>query len=281
MIQWYPGHMTKSMRMIEENLKLVDAVVYVLDARAPFSCMNPNFAPLIARLPVVYALNKAELGDSSRVKQWVAKLTEGNRAALALTGTASKSAAPLVSMITRLCGEKLARYRRKGVRTTVKAMVLGVPNTGKSTLINTLCGSAKTTTGNRPGVTRGKQWVRVHDFLEVLDTPGTLYPKLSDQRIARRLAFLGSIRDEVVDTRQLAAELVDELNAIDEKLIQTRYGLHEAADGDATIRAVAARRGYLLRGGETDDDRAATAVLDDFRKGRIGAVTFDTTDECL
>ncbi len=277
MINWYPGHMTKAIRMIEENLRIVDIVVYVLDARAPFSCINPNFESMLGSMPVIYAVNKAELGDRTRVKAWCERLSGEKRKALALNATASKSTAPLVTLIRELCGAKIEKYRNKGVRTTIKCMVLGVPNTGKSTIINNLCGSAKTVTGNKAGVTRGKQWVRVGEYLEVLDTPGTLYPKLSDQKIARRLAFIGSIRDEILDTYELAVSLFNELYAVSPEIVSARYKV-EQSEGEEGIAAIARARGYLLRGGEPDVERAALALIDDFRKGKLGAITLDNPE---
>lgn len=278
-INWYPGHMTKAMRMIEENLPLADVIIYVLDARAPYSCINPNFNEAIAGKPIIYVLNKAELGSVSRVKEWVEYLTDRDSTALSITATAPKSTAPIVPLIKKMCGKKLEKYRAKGVRKSLKAMILGVPNTGKSTLINNLCGRKKTVTGNRPGVTRGMQWVRINEYLEVLDTPGTLYPKLSDQRVARRLAFLGSIRDEVVDSAELTYALVDELNAVSPSVLSTRYGTDCTGKSDEVVRAVALARGFKMRGGEVDYERTAAAILDDFRKGRMGAITLDSVDE--
>ena len=279
MINWYPGHMTKAVRMIEENLRITDCIVYVLDARAPFSCINPDFERLIGTHPVIYAVNKADLGDTARVKAWVKYLSQGNRTAIPMRATASKSAQPILAAVKNLCRAKIEKYKAKGVRTTVKCMVLGVPNTGKSTVINNLCGSAKTVTGNRPGVTRGKQWVRVNDFLEVLDTPGTLYPKLNNQTVARRLAYIGSIKDEITDTYELSCSLCEELLSIDPTLFSVRYGV-EANGGEEMMLAIARKRGYMLRGGEADIERAAAALLDDFRRGRLGGITLDSVDAC-
>ncbi len=278
MINWFPGHMAKAMRIIEENLRIADVVIYVLDSRAPYSCINPNFESMLGRTPVIYALNKADLGDVTRVKRWCEYFSVNNRQALTLNATASKTASPMVAAIKELSGEKIAKYREKGVRTTVKCMVLGVPNTGKSTIINNLCGSAKTVTGNKAGVTRGKQWVRVNDYLEVLDTPGTLYPKLEDQKIARRLAYIGSIKDEILDTFELACSLSEELNAIEPSIINSRYNVENSA-GEECMARIARARGYLLRGGEPDVERAAVAFTDDFRKGRLGKITLDSVEE--
>ena len=280
MINWYPGHMTKAMRMIEENLRLVDVIIYVLDARAPISCINPNFESMIARMPVIYAVNKAELGDGARVKECVDYLSVNGRTAITLSATTSRAAAPILSAIRSLCGAKIEKYRGKGVKTSIKCMVLGVPNTGKSTIVNNLCGSAKTMTGNKAGVTRGKQWVRVNDYLEVLDTPGTLYPKLGDQRIAKRLAYIGSIKDEILDTYELACSLAGELGAEYPEALIKRYNTEET-DGEACLAAIARSRGFLMRGGGVDTERAAVALIDDLRRGRLGAVTFDKVTEFL
>ncbi len=278
MINWYPGHMTKAMRMIEENLRIADTVVYVLDARAPLSCINPNFESMLGSMPVIYVVNKAELGDKTRVSECIARLSANGRRAIALSATASKSTAPVLNAIRELCDEKINKALLKGVRKSIKCMVLGVPNTGKSTIINNLCGSAKTVTGNKAGVTRGKQWVRVNERLEVLDTPGTLYPKLSDQRVARRLAYIGSIKDEILDTYELACSLADELNELYPEAITSRYNI-EKSTGEECLQAVARSRGYLLKGGNADTERAALALIDDLRRGKLGAITFDRVSE--
>ncbi len=221
-INWYPGHMTKSIRMIEENIRLIDVLIYVLDARAPRSCINPDFNRYIQKLPVIYALNKSDLADDAETEKWRGVLSGPMSEVIALNSTVSKSSASVMSSIRRLCGGKIDRYAAKGVKTTIKAMVLGVPNTGKSTLINNLIGKGKAVTGNKAGVTRGKQWFNAGDYTEILDTPGTLYPKLSDQTIARHLAYLGSIKDEVLDVTELSCQLLKELAAIKPDAIALR-----------------------------------------------------------
>lgn len=278
-INWYPGHMTKSMRAIEKTIALIDVLVYVLDARAPKSSINPDFDKFAARLPVVYALNKADLADEAETAKWKKKLTSARTAAVAVDSTVSKSGGKVIAAIDRLCAEKRARYAAKGVKKSLRAMVLGVPNTGKSTLINNLVGKARANTGNKAGVTRGKQWFRVSDDIELLDTPGTLYPKLSDQRAARRLAYIGSIKDEVVDAFELAASLMEELCVLRPESIFARYGFTPSGDGKEDILRLAGARGYLVRGGEADEERAANALIDDFRKGRLGRITLDGADD--
>ncbi len=274
MIQWYPGHMAKSMRSIEDNVKRVDLIVYVLDARAPESTRNPQFDRLAGK-PVVYALNKTDLADPAATAKFVRRLSGGGAGvrAVALNATASGASAALAAEARALCADKLEKCRAKGVRATIRAMVIGVPNCGKSTLINNLAGKAKTVTGDRAGVTRGTQWVRVNDYFEVLDTPGTLYPKFTDERAAYNLAFIGSIRDEVLDTAELAQRLIETLNGISPGLLAARYGAAVASSED-----VARARGFLLKGGLPDGERAAAAVIDDFRKGRLGRITLDEPD---
>lgn len=277
-INWYPGHMTKSARMIEETIKVVDAVVYVLDSRAPNSCINPMFDKIIQGKPIIYVLNKSDLSDPKVTAKWVAALKSDRSIALELNASVSKSAAVILNFVRNALSDKIKKYASKGAKATLRVMVLGVPNTGKSTIINNLCGKAKTITGNTPGVTRGKQWVKVNDFIEVLDTPGTLYPKLSDQNIAKRLAFLGSIRDQVVDTYELSLSLIDELNLIDVNLISKRYNIDAKAYPSAreTLEAIAKSRGFLLRGGDFDTERASDALIEDFRKGRMGRISLET-----
>jgi len=293
--------MTKALRLIEANVKLCDVIVYVLDARAPLSSLNPALDTIIGERAVIYALNKADLAPMGRVKEIAAKLTRGNRAAAAIDSTRSNDAKIVINLAKKLCAAKLNKFAAKGVKVPLRAMVLGVPNSGKSTLINNLAGGAKTITGNRPGVTRGKQWVRADDYLEVLDTPGTLYPKIEDQNTALKLAAIGSIKDEVVDIRELAVNLVGMLNKIDKGLIANRYGIIdgisvvpsevEGAHGIASsplasrndkttspetvIKQIALKRGYLLQGGRPDTDRACMTLVDDFRKGRLGKIILD------
>lgn len=277
-INWYPGHMTKSIRMIEENIKLIDVLIYVLDARAPKSCINPDFARYIEKLPVVYVLNKCDLADSAETEKW-SKLLCGDRSeAITVNSTVSKSTASVLAIIKKLCDGKIQKYAAKNIKTTIKAMVIGVPNTGKSTLINNLLGKAKAITGNKPGVTRGKQWFRVGEYIEVLDTPGTLYPKLNDQVSARHLAYLGSIKDEVVDTFELSVQLLSELAMLKPDAISSRYGFIPSESGEKDLEEVARSRSFLLKGGAPDTERASVALIDDFRKGRLGRITLDKAE---
>lgn len=272
-INWFPGHMNRSLREMEEKIRLVDAVVYVLDSRAPFSCINPELDRISEGKPVVYVLNKADLVEAADLSCWIARLSGSGKYALKLDSTATNASKVLAEKLREVCADKIAKKKARGINAVIRAMVIGVPNSGKSTLINNLCGKAKTLTGNKAGVTRGQQWVRVTPYLEVLDTPGTLYPKLDDRTVALDLAFIGSIRDEVLDIYGLAAELIKKLAP--SGAIERRYGVVPSADEHETLTDIARARGFLVKGGETDDERAAYAVIDDFRKGRMGKIILE------
>ncbi len=275
MINWFPGHMTKSLRQMEATLGLADVIIYVLDSRAVHSCMNPVFDEMIASKPIVYVLNKSDLVPMNELKVWQAKLTSEKSVASIVDATTSGSTKNILGSVKMLAQNKLNKYKSKGIKASLRGMVIGVPNCGKSTLINNFCGKAKAITGNRPGVTRGKQWVRVNDSLELLDTPGTLYPKLSNEVVARHLAFIGSIKDEVTDTFALTCEFLKELNEIAPNALVNRYKTPFLEDSLATLTQIAKNRGFIVRGGEVDIERAQSAVIDDFRKGRLGKVMLD------
>lgn len=278
-IHWFPGHMTKALRLMEENIKAVDAVIYLLDARAPFACVNASFDKIIGDKPVLYVLNKVDLADRTKVDKWLKWFEKNGKTAIAVNGTASQSAGAFNSAVKKLENKKAAKFDAKGVKLPMRLMVLGVPNSGKSTLINTVCGKKSAVTGNKPGVTRGKQWVRLDGGMELLDTPGTLYPDFADQQKAARLAFIGSVKDEVVDSHELAKELAMTLARLYPKQFAEKYSLSAMDDADDILRQICKKRGFLIKGGETDDERGAKALIDDFRKGRICGVTLEEPDE--
>lgn len=275
-IQWYPGHMTKAMRMMEENVKLVDAIGYVLDARAPQSCFNPGFVKIVGNRPCVFILNKCDLADPAKVDMWCEYFRRNNMPFVRVTATASKEAGKIVQAFVDVTAHITAKNKAKGVFKPVRCLILGVPNCGKSTIINCLSGRKAVITGDKPGVTKGKQWVRLTNGLELLDTPGTLWGKFEDEVVARRLCFIGSIKDDVVDIEEVALALIAELQNMYPDLLAARYGV-EVTDKQPieVYNAIAAKRGFLLRGGEVDYERCAKAVLDDFRKGKTGRITFD------
>jgi len=290
LIHWFPGHMTKSLREIESSLSICDVILYVLDSRAPFSCRNPVFDEMVKDKPKVYVLNKADLVPSVEIAEWKKIFSnEGeNVSAVSLDGTSSGSSKQILPIVERLAKAKIERFKSKGINASLRGMVIGVPNSGKSTLINNFARKQKTMTGNKPGVTRGQQWVRVNEYFELLDTPGTLYPKLSCQRTAKNLAFIGSVKDEVVDKEMLSAALIEELFVIALDALESRYGADFIALKDSycsdtqqeplaqlLLEKISFNRGFVLKGGVADVEKAAKAVLDDFRKGRLGKVILE------
>lgn len=276
-IQWFPGHMTKAIRLMEDNLRLVDAVVYVLDARAVKSCLNPLFRKLVAGKPALYVFNKCDLVEPRDLDGWErAFAAEGKTTvrSVGISGDCSK----VVAGVKAVAAAKLDRFREKGAEVNVRTMVVGVPNSGKSTIINAVCGRAKTVTGDRPGVTRGKQWVSI-DGIDLLDTPGTLWGKFEDQTVAHHLAYIGSIRDEVLDVAELACDFAAELKEEYPDALLSRYFLPELADTPSDILVqIAEARGCKARGGEPDYDRAARILIDDFRKGRLGKLMLEKAE---
>ena len=269
-IQWFPGHMAKAIREAEQNLKIVDAVVYVLDSRAVQACINNHFLKLIGNKPVLYVLNKADLADGKTNREWIKHLTKEGTLAVSVIATRSGGAKVIIPEIKTLVSAQIEKWKKKGINYTPKVMIAGIPNTGKSSIINSLCGAGRTKTGNKPGVTRGRQWVRVGNIIDMLDTPGVLAPKLDDTDLAKHLAFIGSIRDDILDIVELAREFLDEMNANFKDNLINRYG----ASIDA-LEDIAKSRGYLLKGGELDVERTAKAVLDDFRSGRLGNISLE------
>lgn len=277
-IQWYPGHMTKAFRLMEKEIKLVDAIIYVLDSRAPFSCVNPKFPSLIGEKPIIYVFNKSDLADSVKVDAWInGYFRKQNTRCIVLNSTASGSGKKLENAIKDVCSEKIERFKQKGINPTLRAMVIGVPNSGKSTLINNLCGKAKTVTGNKPGVTKGKQWVKIASGIELLDMPGTLWPAFDNNAVARHLAYIGSIREEVLDIPELALEFIREMRGIDKSILETRYNI--TISDDATdlevMEDICVARKYLLRGGDYDYDRCCSAIISEFKQGKLGKITLD------
>lgn len=273
-INWFPGHMQKALRMMEAEAKNVDALIYVLDSRAPFACLNPEFVRIIGSKPILYVLNKIDLADEKKIKEIKTKLPGENKLVIELNSTASGAIGLVTSSLNALCKATIEKYKNKGINYFVRAMVLGVPNCGKSTLVNNLCGSKKAITGNKPGVTKGKQWVKLSNNIEILDTPGTLWPNLIDEGEAKKLAFIGSIKDDVVEVEQLSLFLLEALLKTYPKELEERFSVQvENKTPLEIMEEIAERRKYVVRGGEIDYERTAKAILDDFRKGRIGKIT--------
>ncbi len=274
-IHWFPGHMTKSLRLIEENVKTVDAVIYVLDARAPLSCINESLDKLIDGKPFIYVLNKADLADKNKTELWIKYFNAKGIDAIAVNGTERQSAQALFNLLKKVEKPKVEKFSAKGVTIPTRLMVLGVPNGGKSTVINSLCGKKSAVTGNKPGVTKGKQWIRLQNGMELLDTPGTLFPDFKNQERAVKLALIGSVKDEVVDLEELSKDLVSALITLYPQELKLKYSLNDCNDAEEILKQICKKRGFLLRGSEFDFERCSKAVIDDFRKGKICRATLE------
>ena len=268
--------MAKAVRMMEENLKLCDAVAFVLDARAPASSFNPRLADMVGAKPVLFILNKGDLADGG-ADMAVLSMQRAGRAAVKIAAASRGALRPLTAAMESVCAEKRARLAEKGVNKPVRFLIAGIPNTGKSTVINLLAGGKKAQVGDKAGVTRAKQWVRCGAF-ELLDTPGTMPPSLADQRHARRLAYLGSVNDDILDREEVALALLEELWEKYPAALAERYGI-SGGTPLGMYEALCKRRGFVLRGNDYDYSRGAAALLDDLRKGRLGRICLDGEDD--
>lgn len=273
-IQWFPGHMTKALRMMEENMKLCDGVVYVLDARAPFACINKKLNQIINNKPILYLLNKADLVERSDINAVQAKLAGENVRVLPTVGTTLKDGKSVYNAIIDIFKEKIEAKKAKGIKKVVRVMVCGIPNTGKSTVINSLSGKKQAQTGDKAGVTKGKQWIKLYD-IELLDTPGTMPPSFENQTYAHHLAYIGSINDAILDMESLALDFIEEMTQNHGGVLSAKYGVDESLPPLQIFEGIAKARGFLLRGGEFDYERCSRAIFDDFRKGRIGKVCLE------
>lgn len=279
-VQWYPGHMTKAKRMMQENMKLIDLIIELADARIPESSRNPDIDELGKNKSRVILLNKADLAEESWNKAWAEYYREKGYLAVNVNSRKNGTMKPVQEVIREACKEKIERDRRRGIlNRPVRAMVVGIPNVGKSTFINSLAGKACAKTGNTPGVTKGKQWIRLNRQVELLDTPGILWPKFEDQQVGMMLAFIGSIKDELLNTEELAAELILRLNQDYPGVLERKYQIIADQEPYAVLERIAKSRHCLLRGNELDTEKAALLMLDDFRSGRLGRLTLEYPPE--
>jgi len=268
--------MAKALRVMREEAKYADIFIYVLDARVPGACVNKSFNMVIGRKPVLFVLNKADLADEKKTAVWLNYFKQKKYAAVAVNGADSISAKAMLAALSGIENKRAAKFESKGVFVPRRVMVIGVPNGGKSTIINTLCGRKTTVTGNKPGVTKGKQWVRLPNGLELMDTPGTLYPNFEDQKKATMLAFAGSIKEDILDINELALELIVELDAQYHERFREKYGIEkEVTQPEEVLKELCLKKGHLLKGGEPDIERGSKALVDDFRKARIGRLTLE------
>lgn len=277
--QWYPGHMTKAKRMMQENIKLIDLVIELVDARVPISSRNPDIDELGKNKARLILLNKSDLAEDKWNDAWSEYFREKGFSVVKVNSKKGGGIKSINGVIQEACKEKIERDRKRGIlNRPVRAMVVGIPNVGKSTFINALAGKACAKTGNKPGVTKGKQWIRLNKNVELLDTPGILWPRFEDQAVGLKLAFIGSIKDEILQTEELAAELVKFMNENYPGVLENKYNVEEDTDPYGMLEKIAESRHCLVRGNKLDTEKASVLLMDDFRNGRLGKLTLEYPD---
>jgi len=274
--QWYPGHMTKAKRQMQEDIRLVDLVIELVDARIPYSSRNPDIDELGKNKARLILLNKADLADESQNRLWMEEFKGKGFYVLEVNSKSGQGLKAIQGIVKEACREKIARDRKRGIlNRPIRAMVVGIPNVGKSTFINSFAGKACTKTGNKPGVTKGKQWIRLNKNIELLDTPGILWPKFEDQIVGLNLAMIGSIRDEIIDKDELALKIIEFLNQFYPLALSSRYGILEFSESYEALKMICLNRCLLLKGEELHLSRAAGMIIDDMRNGRLGRITIE------
>ena len=278
--QWYPGHMTKAVRMMQENIKLIDLVIELVDARTPMSSKNPDIDSLAGNKARVILLNKADLADPAGKAAWTEYFKKKGFHVLEINARTGAGVRAVQGLVQEACKEKIERDRRRGIKNRpIRAMVVGIPNVGKSTFINAFAGKGCTKTGNKPGVTKGKQWIRLNQNLELLDTPGILWPRFENQQVGERLAMIGSINDEILHADELAAAILIYLQKHYQGKIRERYETEESGDAYAMLKEISIQRKCFLKGEEPDLLRTSRIIVDDFRGGRLGRITLESPEE--
>ena len=274
--QWYPGHMTKARRMMQENIKLIDIVVELVDARVPFSSKNPDIDELAKNKYRLIVLNKADMADAKTTAAWQNYFEAKGFFVAKVNSQKGAGMKEVKSLIEKACQEKKARDKKRGIlNRPLRAMVVGIPNVGKSTFINSFAAKACAKTGNKPGVTKGKQWIKINKNVELLDTPGILWPKFEDQSVGAKLAMIGSMNDQILNLEELSLELLGYLHKYYEGILAQRYELEESEDRLAMLSAVAKNRNCLKKGNELDYAKASNILLEEFRNGKIGRITLE------
>lgn len=278
--QWYPGHMTKAVRMMQENIKLIDLVIELVDARTPMSSKNPDIDSLAGNKARVILLNKADLADPAGNAAWTEYFKKKGFHVLEINARTGAGVRAVQGLVQEACKEKIERDRRRGIKNRpIRAMVVGIPNVGKSTFINAFAGKGCTKTGNKPGVTKGKQWIRLNQNLELLDTPGILWPRFENQQVGERLAMIGSINDEILHADELAAAILIYLHEHYQGKIRERYETEESGDAYAMLKEISIQRKCFLKGEEPDLLRTSRIIVDDFRGSRLGRITLESPEE--
>lgn len=293
-IQWFPGHMAKTRRIMQSNLKLVDVVVEITDARIPYSSRNPEMDRLVGSKPRLLLLNKADSADETVTSMWLDYYRRKGITVIATDCRSGKNVNRFYSALKELMADKLAQWKAHGMKgRPIRIMIVGIPNVGKSSFINRLAGSKRAKVEDRPGVTRGKQWVSLESDLELLDMPGVLWPKFEDKQVGERLAFTGAVKDDIMDMEYLACRFLEYLNKSYPELIAMRYGVEtddipendEAASGCVQgfeiLERIGRKRGFLISGGEINTERAAITVMDEFRSGKIGRLSLERPDDMI
>ncbi len=277
-LHWYPGHMAKTRRLIEDNLKLIDVVVEIIDARIPFSGRNPNFNDIIKNKPRLVVMNKSDLADDERTKQWIEYYNSEGLKVITISCATGMGLNKVFSEARAIISDRIERDKEKGITRTLKLMMVGIPNVGKSSLINRLSGRAGTITGDRPGVTKGKQWIRIRKDVELLDTPGILPQRFDDEQTAVKLAWTGAIKDDIVNMELLSYSLLEYLrdNYKDELAARYKISDFEEKQGWEILEMIGRKRGFVVSGGEIDTERAAKMVIDELRSCKIGKITLES-----
>lgn len=278
-IQWYPGHMTKAKRMMEENIKLIDLVIELLDARIPVSSKNPDIDELAKGKARLVILNKSDLADEKANTEWIEYYKKKGINAIAINSRTRGFQKQVNDAILKSCEAKIQRDLKRGIKNKpIRAMIAGIPNVGKSTFINTLSGKSAAKTGNKPGVTKGKQWIRIASNIEFLDTPGILWPKFDDELTGEHIAFIGSVNEEIMDLEELSVRLISTLRESKNGAVSKRYEVDENKTDYEVLKDIALSRNCLIKGGEPDTKRAAKLFLDDYKDGRLGRITLERAE---
>lgn len=274
--QWYPGHMTKAKRQMQEDIKLIDLIIELVDARIPLSSRNPDIDQLGQNKARLILLNKSDLADERHNEAWTNYFHEKGYQVAKINARERGTLKSLQGVIMEACKEKIERDRRRGIKNRpIRAMVVGIPNVGKSTFINSFAGKAVAKTGNKPGVTKGKQWIRLNKNVELLDTPGILWPKFEDQTVGLKLAMIGSIKDDILNVEELALEVIKAISANYPGMLAKRYNIEEQESALAMMEAIAVERKCLMKGSELDYLKTANIILEEFRNGKIGRITLE------
>lgn len=279
---WYPGHMTKAKRMMQEDIKFNDIVIELIDARIPMSSRNPDIDDLAKNKYRLILLNKSDLADERVTVKWVEFFEKQGIKVIKLDSRQRSGMKSVYNAILEVCKEKIERDRKRGIiNRPVRAMIVGIPNVGKSTFINSFAGKACAKTGNKPGVTKGKQWIRLNKTVELLDTPGILWPKFDNEKIANDLAFIGSINDQILNLTELSLKFIESVKNDYAGIFTSRYDIEEKDDGVTMLGDIAIARGCLKKGGEPDYDKAAALIFDDFRSGKLGKISIEKPEDYI